>query len=314
QNISIILSECYLILASSNISWNLSLSNSSTENVLSKPSKELSVSSSPCASGPGMIVILTFASFAGARRRTICVAKRVQRSLEMGNDSPVMPSRTDDFPLDWSPTTTSLDGISNASVVPIASTYLRQGNILANTITQPLNAALEKLQERQEKGIQLRDRDPDEPPSWGRESPQMTPTPSPSPSPAYQTLATPPYPTPLSLSPSNSATAGTKRKRGDDHGAEDEPPRTLRARIADLADEETHGVSAMKGQQSANSEEQTSPTSGVSKSNASSTSNAVPVKSRAEQCMGYRVPVAAHSGTTKEVSRRPELSGSELVD
>jgi hypothetical protein len=166
-------------------------------------------------------------------------------------------------------------------------------------ITQPLNAALEKLQEQQEKGIQLRDRDPDEPPSWGRESPQMTPTPSPSPSPACQTLATPPYPTPLSLSPSNSATAGTKRKRGDDHGAEDEPPRKLRARIADLADEETHGVFAMKGQQSANSEEQTSPTSGVSKSNAASTSNAVPVKSRIYRPQKRRVrsppPSAASS-------------------
>jgi hypothetical protein len=168
-------------------------------------------------------------------------------------------------------------------------------------ITQLLNAALEKLQERQEKGIQLRYRDPDKPPSWGRESPQMTLTPSPPPSPAYQTLATPLYPTPLSLSPSNSATAGTKRKQGDDYSAEDELPRKLRAHIADLADKEIHGVFAMKGQQSANSKEQTSPTSGVSKSNALLTSNAVPVKPRIYRPQKRRVrsppPSAASSHT-----------------
>lgn len=37
--------------------------------------------SSACAVGPGIIVTLKSASFAGTRLRTICVANRVQRSL-----------------------------------------------------------------------------------------------------------------------------------------------------------------------------------------------------------------------------------------
>jgi len=141
----------------------------------------------------------------------------------------------------------------------------------------------------------------------------MTPTSSPSPSLACQTLATPPYPTPLSLSPSNSATAGTKRNRGDDPGARDEPPHKLRALIADLADGETHGVSAMKGQQSANPEEHTSPTSGVSKSNALSTSNTVPVKPRIYRPQKRRVrspPPSAASSHTMLLRSKARTNGA----
>jgi hypothetical protein len=42
-----------------------------------------------------------------ALRKTICVANRVHKVLSRGNGRPVSPSKTEDFPLDWSPTTTS---------------------------------------------------------------------------------------------------------------------------------------------------------------------------------------------------------------
>ena len=92
---------------SSKMLWRLSLSNCSVDRIFSKLDNLSNVSLSPCASGPGMIVMRTSASLTGARRRTICVAKRVHNSLATGKDRPVSPSRSDDFPLDWSPTTTS---------------------------------------------------------------------------------------------------------------------------------------------------------------------------------------------------------------
>ena len=57
------------------------------------------------ATGEGMIetVILDFS----ARRKVICVAKRVQSPLSRGKGRSVRPSKTEDLPLDWSPTTTS---------------------------------------------------------------------------------------------------------------------------------------------------------------------------------------------------------------
>jgi hypothetical protein len=42
-----------------------------------------------------------------ALRKMICVANRVHRVLSRGNGRLVSPSKTEDFPLDWSPTTTS---------------------------------------------------------------------------------------------------------------------------------------------------------------------------------------------------------------
>ena len=42
-----------------------------------------------------------------ALRRMICVANRVHKVLSRGNGRPVSPSKTEDFPLDWSPATTS---------------------------------------------------------------------------------------------------------------------------------------------------------------------------------------------------------------
>ena len=63
-----------------------------------KESKLRLASSSASAVGPGMMVIFTPTS--GARRRTIWVAKRVQRSLAIGKDRPVNPSKREDFPLD----------------------------------------------------------------------------------------------------------------------------------------------------------------------------------------------------------------------
>ena len=62
--------------------------------------------SSSFASGPGIMETRILSSPA-VRRRTIWVAERVQRSLATGNDKPVRPSRREDLPEDWSPTTTS---------------------------------------------------------------------------------------------------------------------------------------------------------------------------------------------------------------
>ena len=53
----------------------------------------------------GIIETVTFSCL--ALRKTICVAKRVHRVLSRGKGSSVRPSKTEDFPLDWSPTTTS---------------------------------------------------------------------------------------------------------------------------------------------------------------------------------------------------------------
>ena len=62
-------------------------------------------SSSSTLEGPGTMEALTAGFSPGVRCRTICVAKRVHRSEAIGNERPVRPSRSDDFPLDWSPTT-----------------------------------------------------------------------------------------------------------------------------------------------------------------------------------------------------------------
>lgn len=75
--------------------------------VLSNSSSFFLVASSALATDPGIIDTETAASDAGARRSTICVANLVHSSDATGNESPVRPSRRDDFPLDWSPTTTS---------------------------------------------------------------------------------------------------------------------------------------------------------------------------------------------------------------
>lgn len=61
----------------------------------------------------GMSETVIFSST--VRRKLICVAKRVQRVLATGNWIPVRASRSEDFPLDWSPTTTNYGIMSNAN-------------------------------------------------------------------------------------------------------------------------------------------------------------------------------------------------------
>lgn len=46
------------------------------------------------------------------RRKLIWVAKRVHKVLATGKRILVSASRSDDFPLDWSPTTTNYQGVS----------------------------------------------------------------------------------------------------------------------------------------------------------------------------------------------------------
>lgn len=52
----------------------------------------------------GMMVTVIFES--GLLRKLICVAKRVHSVDAMGKRMPVRASRREDFPEDWSPTTT----------------------------------------------------------------------------------------------------------------------------------------------------------------------------------------------------------------
>src|SRR4051812_28531278 len=51
--------------------------------------------------------IVTRIACSAARRNVICVANFVHKPESRGNGSLVRPSRTELFPLDWSPTTTS---------------------------------------------------------------------------------------------------------------------------------------------------------------------------------------------------------------
>ncbi len=64
------------------------------------------------AAGDGMIetAIVDFS----ARRKKICVAKRVQSPLSRGKGRSVRPFKTEDLPLDWSSTTTSFIRPSSA--------------------------------------------------------------------------------------------------------------------------------------------------------------------------------------------------------
>jgi len=81
-----------------------------------------------------MMEIRTAASASGARRSTICVANRVQRSLATGNESPVKPSSSEDFPLDWSRRRLAERIVTIFSLNRIdALTYLRQRDILIDT-------------------------------------------------------------------------------------------------------------------------------------------------------------------------------------
>ena len=67
-----------------------------------------------------------------ALRKMICVANRVHRVLSRGNGRLVSPSKTEDFPLDWSPTTTSCaqsitasDGVPRKTSIPAEVTCTR---------------------------------------------------------------------------------------------------------------------------------------------------------------------------------------------
>ncbi len=81
--------------------------------------------------GDGMIETETLSC--SALRKTICVAKRVHKVLSRGKGSSVRPSKTEDFPLDWSPTTTSCGRIvSIVEYVKARQPYLRQRNVLAD--------------------------------------------------------------------------------------------------------------------------------------------------------------------------------------
>ena len=52
-------------------------------------------------------IILMVSELTGARRRMISVAKRVHKESCLGNGISVRASRTELFPADWSPQTTS---------------------------------------------------------------------------------------------------------------------------------------------------------------------------------------------------------------
>lgn len=123
---------------SSKMALNCTAPKSFASIVLSNSSSFFLIASSALAAGPGIIETETAASDAGARRRTICVANLVHSSDATGKESPVKPSKRDDFPLDWSPTTTSYSNheseylVSPGRRLPRA-TYLWERNILIDT-------------------------------------------------------------------------------------------------------------------------------------------------------------------------------------
>lgn len=82
------------------IEANLDPLSSSASICVSNSSNRLFCSSSSLLEAPGTMEALTAAFPPGVRWRTICVAKRVQRSEAIGNERPVRPSSSDDFPLD----------------------------------------------------------------------------------------------------------------------------------------------------------------------------------------------------------------------
>lgn len=97
----------------------------------------------------GISVTVIFSS--NVRRKLICVAKRVQRVLATGNWIPVSASRSEDFPLDWSPTTTSYFIISkhyvysNEKQTLSEETYLRERYVFADPKLSKLVNNFEKL-------------------------------------------------------------------------------------------------------------------------------------------------------------------------
>lgn len=91
---------------SSRIQANLDPFRSSKSISTSKSSKCSFWVSSSKLDGPGTMETRMEFLTSGVRCKTIWVAKRVQRSDAIGNERPVRPSKSEDLPLDWSPTTT----------------------------------------------------------------------------------------------------------------------------------------------------------------------------------------------------------------